>query len=78
MIYWIYYSNKFFEKNRRLMIYIIIEYLKNLKNDFREKLIIYLNSIYANVYRYAISIPIGPLLVEINQRKVRNFKSHIS
>ena len=58
--------------------FVFKEYLKNLKNDFREKLILYINSIYANVYSYAISIPIGPLLVEINQRKVRNFKSHIS
>ena len=49
-------------------------YLENSKNYKKKKLRLYINSIYANVYKYAITIHIYFLHVEINQRKMRNFK----
>ena len=48
----------------KIIVIVNIEYLENLKNDI--------------MYRYGISIPICPLLVEINQRKMRSYILHIS
>ena len=52
MIYWIYYSNKFFEKNRRLMIYIKIS--KTIYFDYIHSFKI--QSLY--IYIYIKYIPI--------------------
>ena len=51
-----------------------VNYRGNSNNDFKEKLILYINTIYANIYRCANIIHMDHLHVEIDQRKLRNFR----